>query len=161
MPSFDIVSEIDMQEVDNAVQSASREILTRFDFKGSTSSFERVDKEIIILADNDTKNKAMIDMLKTHFTRRKLDSKSLEFLTPEVASGNKVRQKITVKEGIEQDTSKKITKELKASKAKVQASIRGEELRITGKKRDDLQEAIQLVKDLNLPLPLQFTNFRD
>lgn len=161
MPSFDIVSEVDSQEVDNAIGGVQREIKQRFDFKGSNASIERTDQQIVILADDDTKNKAMIDMVKTYFTRRNIDAKSLDFDTPEVASGNMVRQNITLKEGISQEISKQITKAIKSSKSKVQASIRGEELRITGKKRDDLQGAITLVKELNLDLPLQFINFRD
>jgi len=161
MPSFDIVSEIEMQEVDNAINSVTREVGQRFDFKGGNSSIERTDEAITLLADDDTRHKALVDMIKVHFTRRKIDSKALDFEKSEMASGNMVRQKITIKKGIDQDTAKKITKEIKGAKLKVQAAIRGNELRITGKKRDDLQEAITMVKALEVDLPLQYINFRD
>lgn len=161
MPSFDIVSETDMAEVDNALQMMSREIGQRYDFKGSKSSIER-DKEVLtLLADDDYKLGAMHDLLKVHLTRRKVDTQALDFKEKEAASGGMVRQKVAVKQGIDQETAKKITKEIKASKIKVQASIQGDAVRITGKKRDDLQEAIALVKGLKIPLPLQYINFRD
>ncbi len=161
MPSFDIVSETDLQEVDNAINSVAREIKQRFDFKGGNSSVERSDSDITIMADDDTRHKAIIDMLKVHITRRKLDSKALDFQEAEKATGNMIRQKVVVKQGIEQDISKKITKEIKSKKLKVQAAIQGDKLRITGKKRDDLQEAISHVKEMNLDIPLQYINFRD
>ncbi len=163
MPSFDIVSKVDHQEIDNAVNSVRREIETRFDFKGGNSSIEWNESEhnIIILADDSTKHKAMVEMLKTHIVKRKLDPKVLDFKGPEAASGNMVREQIAIKEGIGADEAKKITKSIKGSKLKVQAAIRGDELRITGKKRDDLQAAIQHVKEMNLDTPLQYINFRD
>lgn len=161
MPSFDIVSETDMAEVDNALQMMSREIGQRYDFKGSKSTIER-DKEVLtLLADDDYKLGAMHDLLKVHLTRRKVDTQALDFKEKEAASGGMVRQKVVVKQGIDQDTAKKITKEIKASKMKVQASIQGDTVRITGKKRDDLQEAIAMVKGLKIELPLQYSNFRD
>ena len=161
MPSFDIVSEVDMQEVDNAVNLAKRDITQRYDFKGSNSSIERENEEITILADDDYKLKTLAEMVKVNFTRRDIDPKALDFKTAETASGNMLRQKVVVKQGIAQDTAKKIVKEIKGAKLKVQAAIRGEELRITGKKRDDLQDVISYVKGLNLDLPLQYINFRD
>ncbi len=161
MPSFDIVSKTDMQEVDNAVNSVVREIQQRYDFKGGHSSLERKEAEITLLADDDTRHKAMVEMLKVHFTRRKIDSRVLDFGKPEAASGNMVRQKITVRQGIAQEKAKEIVKEIKAAKIKVEASIRGDELRVTGKKRDDLQAAIAFVKALPLDVPMQFINFRD
>lgn len=161
MPSFDIVSETDMAEVDNALQMMSREIGQRYDFKGSKSSIER-DKEVLtLLADDDYKLGAMHDLLKVHLTRRKVDTQALDFKEKEAASGGMVRQKVVVKQGIDQETAKKITKEIKARKMKVQASIQGDTVRITGKKRDDLQEAIAMVKGLKIELPLQYNNFRD
>lgn len=161
MPSFDIVSETDMAEVDNALQMMSREIGQRYDFKGSKSTIER-DKEVLtLLADDDYKLGAMHDLLKVHLTRRKVDTQALDFKEKEAASGGMVRQKVVVKQGIDQETAKKITKEIKASKMKVQASIQGDTVRITGKKRDDLQEAIAMVKGLKIELPLQYSNFRD
>lgn len=161
MPSFDIVSEADMQEVDNAVNSVKREINQRFDFKGGNSSIELNDSSITLLADDDTRLKAMVEMVKVHFTRRNIDPKALEFKTAEAASGAMVRQEVVVRQGIDQETAKKITKEVKTMKIKIQAAIRGEELRITGKKRDDLQQTIAHIKEMNLDLPLQFINFRD
>lgn len=161
MPSFDIVSVTDMQEVDNAVNSVIREIGSRYDFKGTKCSVERKDKEITINADDDYKLGAIQDMLKVHFTRRKIDPRALDFKDPEKATGMTIRQVVNVKQGIEQEIAKEIVKHIKDSKMKVQASIRGEELRVTGAKRDDLQAAIQLVKAMPLSLPVQFINFRD
>ncbi len=161
MPSFDIVCETDLQEIDNAVNSVMREVSQRYDFKGTGSNIEHKDGAISILADNETQLKALHEMLKTYCARRKVDPNALDMQTPESASGNKIRQSVIVKQGIPQDVSKKIVKEIKATKLKVQAAIRGEELRITGKKRDDLQETIHHLKEMNLNLPLQYINFRD
>jgi len=161
MASFDIVSETDMQEVDNAIGNVTREIGQRFDFKNSNSSVERSNDEITILADDEHKLNAVQDLIKTHFVRRKVDPKALEFKDAEKASLNTIRQKIRIKNGIDQENAKKIVKEIKSKKLKVQAAIRGSEVRITGKKRDDLQSVISLVKDMNLNLPLQYINFRD
>jgi len=161
MPSFDIVSETDLQEVDNALQNVAREIGTRYDFKGSKCAVERKEHEITITADDEYKRDQIEQMLKAHITRRKLDAKALEFGKAEPAAGNTLRQKVTVKQGVDKDASKAIIKALKESKMKVQASIQGEEIRVTGKKRDDLQDAIALIKGLELELPLQYKNFRD
>ena len=161
MPSFDIVSKVDMQEVDNAVNSVLREITQRYDFKGSNSNVDRDDADITILTGDDYKLSQIQDMLKVHFTRRDIDAKSLEFGTQEQASGNMIRQKITVKQGVDSDTAKSIVKEIKSYKLKVQASIRGEEVRVEGKKRDDLQNVMSHLKGLSIELPLQFINFRD
>lgn len=162
MPSFDIVSEVDLQEVDNAVNGAKREVDTRYDFKGTNSEISHEGAEITLLASDNYKLQAMQDMLKGHMVKRKIDPKSLDFQKEEMASGNMMRQKVVVKQGIDQDTAKKIVKAIKDAKLKkVQASIRGEELRVTGPKRDDLQGAIQLVKGLDVELPLQYINFRD
>lgn len=161
MPSFDIVSETDMTEVDNALQMMSREIGQRYDFKGSKSSIEREKETLTLLADDDYKLSAMHDLLKVHLTRRKVDTQALDFKDKEAASGNMIRQKVVVRQGIDQDTAKKITKAVKENKMKVQASIQGDTVRVTGKKRDDLQEAISMVKGLKIELPLQYINFRD
>ncbi len=161
MPSFDIVSKTDMQEVDNAINSVCREIAQRYDFKDSKSEVTRKDNEITIIADDNYKLEQIQAMIKVHITRRKIDAKALDFAKEEMASGNCLRQKITVKQGIDSDTAKLIVKEIKNSKMKVQASIRGEEVRVEGKKRDDLQEAIALVKTMTIALPVQFVNFRD
>lgn len=161
MPSFDIVSEVDMQEVDNAVNSVQREIAQRYDFKGSNSSVERQDTVLTILADDNYKLEQIQAMLKGHATRRKVDAKALDFGSLEKATGNTIRQKVTIKQGIDQETAKTIIKEIKASKVKVQASNRGDSVRVEGKKRDDLQETIALVRELKVEIPLQYINFRD
>lgn len=161
MPSFDIVCQTDMQEVDNAVNSVRREFEQRYDFKGSNSTIERSDEEITVVADSDYQLGAIGDMLKVHFTRRKLEPGVLDFKTPEKASGNTLRQQIVVRQGISSDVAKKIVKEIKTTKMKVQAAIRGEEVRVEGKKRDDLQATMQVVRDMNMELPVQFINFRD
>lgn len=161
MPSFDIVSKTDITEVDNALNGMRREIETRFDFKGSKCSIERKDNVLTIIADDELKLRQMHELLKTYMTRRKLDAGALEFKDPEKASGNTVRQVVNVKQGIDQALAKKIVKAIKDSKLKVQAAIQGDELRVSGKKRDDLQEAIALVKGLKIEQPLQYVNFRD
>ncbi len=161
MPSFDIVSKVDMQEVDNAINSLVREITQRYDFKDSKCTVERKDEEITILADDRYKLEQIQELMKVHMTRRKIDAKALEFGKEEMASGNAIRQKVKVKQGVETETAKKIVKEIKNSKVKVQASIRGDEVRVDGKKRDDLQATMALVKGMNIDLPLQYINFRD
>ena len=161
MPSFDIVSRTDLPEVDNALNAMRREIDQRFDFKGSNCSIERDDTELTILADDDLKLRQMHELLKGHLTRRKVDSGALDFKEPEKAAGQSVRQKIVVRQGVPTELSKKIVKEIKAAKMRVQVAIQGDELRVSGKKRDDLQAAMQTVKAMKLDLPLQYVNFRD
>lgn len=161
MPSFDIVSKTDMTEISNAVAGVSREMSTRFDFKGSKSSVELNDKEIVLLADDALKLKQVHELVLTYITRRKLDTSCLDFGKEEKAAGAMIRQTVRVKQGIDQETAKKISKAIKDSKMKVQVSIQGDELRVSGKKRDDLQTAIAFVKTLGIPQPLQFVNFRD
>ena len=161
MPSFDIVSKTDLAEVDNALQGMLREIGQRFDFKGSKCTIERLDNLLTINADDALKLKQMHELLKTHLTRRKLDAGALEFKEPEKASGNTVRQTVIVRQGVAGDLAKRIVREIKDSKLKVQAAIQGDELRITGKKRDDLQAAIAKIRSLKLEQPLQYVNFRD
>jgi hypothetical protein len=161
MPSFDIVSKTDLAEVDNAINGMRREIETRFDFKGSKCTVERKDNLLTLLADDDLKLRQMQELLKGYITRRKLDAGALDFKPPEKASGNALRQAVQVKQGIESSLAKDIVKAIKDSKLKVQVAIQGDELRISGKKRDDLQEAIQLVRGLKIQQPLQYINFRD
>lgn len=161
MPSFDIVSQTDIQEVDNALNNVRRTIEQRYDFKGSNCSLERTENEIKILADDQYKLDTMADMLKENFVRRKLDAKALDFGKAEKASGNSLRQVVKVKQGIDKDTAKDLVKKIKDSKLKVQASIRGEEVRVEGKKRDDLQDVIALLRTAESSLPLQYINFRD
>jgi uncharacterized protein YajQ (UPF0234 family) len=161
MPSFDIVSKTDLAEVDNAIQGVMREISTRFDFKGSKSTVTQTGPEITVVADDALKLKQIQELVKGYFVRRKLDPASLDWQTEEPASGNTVRQKILVKQGIDRETAKEIVKAVKDSKLKVQAAIQGDELRVTGKKRDDLQAAIALIRTLKLDRPVQYVNFRD
>tara|TARA_Y100000022_G_scaffold171353_1_gene157798 strand:+ start:900 stop:1385 length:486 start_codon:yes stop_codon:yes gene_type:complete len=161
MPSFDIVSRVDFQEIDNAIANALREITNRYDFKGSNTTVERSEKVITIVTDDDLKLSQVNDILISHFVRRKLDPLALGKKDKEKAGGDRIRQTISLVEGIEQDIAKKITSEIKSSKMKVQAKINGNELRIDGKKRDDLQAAIKLIEDLNVGIPVQFINFRD
>ncbi len=161
MPSFDIVSRAELEEVDNAVGGVRRDIEQRYDFKGSKCSIERNDSELTILADDDLKLKQMHELLQANLARRKLDAKVIEYLTPEKAAGMSVRQKAIVKQGVGTDLAKKIVKELKSSKIKVQVSIQGDEVRVAGKKRDDLQNAIAHVKEMDVEQPLQYVNFRD
>lgn len=163
MASFDVVSQIDFAEVLNAIGGVQREIGNRYDFKNVKWSLElnKKEKQLEVNAENDYTLGQIHISLKGMFSKRGLDPRALDFKEPEKATGNTLRQIIKIKEGIEQEQSKKITKAVKDSKLKIQASIQGQELRITGKSRDDLQQAIQLIKDLNLDLPLQYINFRD
>ncbi len=161
MPSFDVVSRTDMAEVDNAVQGAAREIATRYDFKGSNCSFERNDETVTLKADDDYKLKQMQELLRGYMARRKVEVGALEFGKPETASGNTLRQVVTVKQGIERELAQQIVKAIKGAKLKVQAAIQGAELRVSGKKRDDLQKVIELIKGLKITQPLQYVNFRD
>ena len=161
MPSFDIVSRTEMTEVDNAVQGAMREIGTRYDFKGSDSSIERNDETLLIKTEDDLKLKQVQELLRGHMAKRKVDVGVLDFKEPEKAFGNSLRQTVLVKQGIERDLAQKIVKTIKGSKVKVQGAIQGDELRVSGKKRDDLQAAIALIKESKIDQPLQYINFRD
>lgn len=161
MPSFDVVSRTEVPEVDNAIQGAMREIGTRYDFKGSDCSIERTDETLLLKADDELKLKQVTEVLNVYMTRRKVDVGAFDFGTVEMASGNTVRQTVTIKQGVERETAQKIVKGVKASKLKVQVAIQGDELRVSGKKRDDLTATIQLIKDMKLSLPLQYLNFRD
>ena len=161
MPTFDIVSKTDLAEVDNALHGMVREIGQRFDFKGSKCTIERLENVLTVNADDALKLKQMHELLKTHLTRRKLDAGALEFKDPEKATGNTVRQTVIVRQGLAADLAKRIVREIKDGKLKVQVAIQGDELRVSGKKRDDLQAAIQLVRGLKIEQPLQYVNFRD
>ena len=158
--SFDVVSETDMQEVANAVQQAQRELSTRFDFKGSKSSIELSADEITLLSDDEQKLRSVIDVLESKLVKRKVSLKALDYKPVEQAAGATVRQKAKVVQGIETEKAKQIVKKIKDAKLKVQASIQGEQVRVSGRKKDDLQEALQLVKESDFGLPLQFTNYR-
>ena len=160
MPSFDVVSEVDMHEMTNAVDQAQREITNRFDFKGVDASFELTDKEIIMTAEVDFQTQQMLDILRNKMASRKLDVKALKLGEVEI-SGQRAILKAAVQQGIESETARKIVKKVKDQKMKVQVAIQGEKLRVTGKKRDDLQEVIAVLKEDDWGLPLQFNNFRD
>ena len=160
MPSFDIVSEIDLQEVRNAVDQASRELSSRFDFRGVDASVLLEDETILVSAPEEIQINQNRDILRDKMTSRKIDGRALQPGSIEGA-GKVKRQKLELSQGINQDISKKITKLIKESKLKVQSQINGEKLRVTGKKRDELQSVMSLVKDADLPLPMQFNNFRD
>ncbi|HLA75343.1 MAG TPA: YajQ family cyclic di-GMP-binding protein [Gammaproteobacteria bacterium] len=160
MPSFDVVSEVDMHELTNAVDQANREISTRFDFRGSDARVEQAKNVLTLHADNEFQIKQMEDILHNKLVKRGIDLKCLE-TDKVVTSGTKAHQKITVRQGIDVELAKKITKLIKESKLKTQASIQGEQVRVTGKKRDDLQEAIGLLRNTELGMPLQYINFRD
>ena len=161
MPSFDVVSRLEMQEIDNAVSNAMKEITQRYDFKGSISKLERSDNIVTLLTEDDMKAKQVIEILTSHLIKRKIDSKAVKFKSSENASGNTIRQKYDLLEGIDQEMGKKITKMIKDTKLKVQAKIQGNELRISGAKKDNLQDVMSKIKELKLELPLQFVNFRD
>jgi len=160
MPSFDIVSEVDMPEVNNALDQARREVGTRFDFKGVDATFDIKDKELTLTADSEFQIEQMLDILKGKLVKRSVDVKSLEVGTVK-QSGKQALLTITIQQGIDGDEARKLVKLIKDSKAKVQTSIQGDKLRITGKKRDDLQGVIAMVRDANLDVPVQFNNFRD
>jgi uncharacterized protein YajQ (UPF0234 family) len=161
MPSFDIVSEVDQVEVRNAVDQANKEIGTRFDFKGSDARIEITEKTLTLFADDEFKLKQVSDVLVGKFAKRSVDVRSLKYADPEKISGNKLKQIVTVRTGVEQDLAKRIQKLVKDSKLKVQASIQGDAVRVSGTKRDDLQSAIALVKKSIADYPLQYTNFRE
>lgn len=160
MPSFDTVSDLDEHEVRNAVDQANREISTRFDFKGSNAKLELQDKEIKMTCQSEFQLQQMMPILHTKLVKRGIDIKCLESGKVETAL-NQARQTVTLRQGIDTVLAKKIVKLFKESKLKVQASIQGEKVRITGKKRDDLQQAIALLKETDFDVPLQYENFRD
>lgn len=160
MPSFDVVSEVDLQEVRNAADQANRVIETRFDFKGVDARFEQNESEIKLVAEQEFQLGQMLDILREKLAKRGVDVGAMDIKDPET-SLNAARQQVLIKQGIESDTAKKIVKAIKASKIKVQAQIQGEQLRVTGKKRDDLQQVIALLREGDWGLPLQFKNMRD
>jgi uncharacterized protein YajQ (UPF0234 family) len=160
MPSFDVVSEVDLHQLTNAVDQAGRIVANRFDFKGVDASFEREERSVTVTADAEFQVEQMQDMLRSALVKCDIDPKAMEVgeATP---SGKQVKQRITLRHGIDSDNCKKIVKAIKDSKLKVQAQIQGDQVRVTGKKRDDLQQVIAMLRDMELDYPLQFTNFRD
>ena len=160
MPSFDVVSEVDMHEASNAVDQANREVSTRFDFKGSNARYEKTDAVITLLAESDFQLKQMLEILQTKLAKRGVDIACLQIDAPEI-TGKEARQKITLRQGLDSLLSKNLVKLIKESKIKVQASIQGEKVRVSGKKRDDLQQVIAILREAKLDMPLQYDNFRD
>ena len=161
MPSFDVVSEVDMQEVDNALHTTVKEITTRYDFKGSKASMERKEKEIILVAEDEYKLGQMIDLLSARLVKRGVDLKALEVGKVAAAAGGMERQVLSLKVGLETEVSKRMIKFLKDGKFKAQGSIQGDQLRVSGKSRDELQAPIAALRGHDFGLPVQFTNFRD
>ncbi len=160
MPSFDVVSEVDMHELTNAVDQANREVGNRFDFKGTNSKVEQAEAEITIISESDFQVEQILDILRQKMVKRGIDTGCLE-LEESVTSGKEVRRKVIARQGIDKELARKIVKMVKDTKLKVQAAIQGEQVRVSGKKRDDLQQVIALLKDMDHELPLQYTNFRD
>ncbi|KQX98930.1 nucleotide-binding protein [Rhodanobacter sp. Root480] len=160
MPSFDVISEVDKHELTNAVDQANRELATRFDFKGTEATYTLDDYTITQAAPSEFQLQQMLDILRGRLVARKIDIRALDVAEPETNLGGS-RQKITVKQGIEQPVAKKLVAALKAAKLKVEAQINGDKLRVSGKKRDDLQQAMAVLRGAEVELPLQFDNFRD
>jgi len=161
MPSFDVVSKINYQEFDNALANCLREIGNRYDFKGLSVSIERKDKIITTLAPDELKLKQVNELLQIHLIRRKVDPRVIAIKNSESAAGATIRQVSELEEGISQENAKKIITDIKKLKLKIQIKIQGEELRAEGKKKDDLQEAIAAIEDIDIGLPIEFVNFRD
>ncbi len=158
--SFDIVSKVDMQEMSNAITQAMREIETRFDFKGSKSNIELEKEELVIASDDEYKLKSVIDILQGKMTKRGISIKNMDFGKVEPASGGTVRQRVKLKQGIGQEDAKKINVMIRDSKLKVKSQIQGDQLRVSGKSKDDLQSVIAMLRGADLPLDLQFVNMK-
>jgi uncharacterized protein YajQ (UPF0234 family) len=160
MPTFDTVSEVDHHELSNAIDQANREIGTRYDFKGSDSKIEQSANELTLISESEFQIKQMAPILKEKMAKRGIDVSCLDFADI-IEMNKKAKQQVTVKEGLDKDIARKIVKLIKESKIKVQAAIQDEQVRVTGKKRDELQQVMQLLREANLGIPLQFNNFRD
>ncbi len=160
MPSFDVVSDFDAHEASNGIDQANREVNTRFDFKGTASKFELDGQLITLTSQSDFQLKQMLDIMRQKLAKRGIDVACLEEREPEL-TGNEARQTVLMRKGIESDLARKLVKQVKGSKLKVQTAIQGDKLRISGKKRDDLQAVIALLKESDAGLPLQYENFRD
>ena len=161
MPSFDVISKINYQEFDNALANCLREIGNRYDFKGLAITIERKDKNITTVATDELKLKQVNELLQTHLVRRKVDPRVIEIKNSEGASGGSIRQVSELKEGISQENAKKIIADIKKLKLKIQIKIQGDELRVDGKKKDNLQEAMSAIRSIDIGLPIDFINFRD
>jgi uncharacterized protein YajQ (UPF0234 family) len=160
MPSFDIVSEVDLHELNNAIDQSNREVITRFDFKGSDSKFTQKESEISLESETEFQLQQMMDILQKKMVKRGIDIACLDIQEAKLV-GKRALQKVIAKQGVDKELARKIVKDIKASKLKVQVAIQGEQVRVTGKKRDDLQQIMALMKQSETDLPLQFTNFRD
>lgn len=161
MPSFDVVSKTDLMEVDNAINGVRREIQTRFDLKRTRSDISRDDNTLTMTADDTMNLRQLGDLLRSYLVRRKLDTAAFDFQEPQEAASGSFRQNISIKQGIDSDMGRKISKAVKGTKIKVQVAIQGTELRVSGKTRDDLQSTIQFIKEMELDQPLQYVNFRN
>lgn len=162
MPSFDVVSEVDIPEVDNALEQTRREVGQRYDFKGSKTTIEFPEKQVIqVVSDDEYKVNAVVEVLQGKLAKRKVNLKSLEYGKIEAAGGGLAKQSIRVLQGLEKDDAKDLVKIIKASKLKVQAQVQDAQVRVTGKKRDDLQAVIQVLRDADYKRPLQYVNMRD
>ena len=161
MPSFDVVSKTDLAEVDNALNGVAREINQRFDLANTKCAVVRSDDSLTLTADDNMKMTQVEELLKKYLAMRKVYLGALEWGGPQAAAGSSLRETVSIKQGIDSDLGRKITKEVKSAKMKVQLAIQGNELRVTGKKRDDLQEVITFIKDMKNTQPLQFVNYRD
>ncbi len=163
MPSFDVVNKVDMQEISNTVSNASKEVVQRYDFRGSNTTIELDDdaQQIVVRCEDEMKIEAVRDVIVSHAVRRKVDAGCLEFGELQRAGGKTRRQEVAIHQGIDREVAQKIVKDVKARKMKVQVAIQGDELRVTGKKRDDLQAVIAFLKSEEYGIPLQFINMRD
>ena len=161
MPSFDVVSKTDLMEVDNAINGVKREIKQRYDLRGTKCNIERSDNTLSILADDSMKLTQVEDLLRKYLLSRKVDERAFEFNATQNAAGETIRRNISIRQGIDSDLGRKITKAVKNTKIKVQVSIQGSELRVSGKKRDDLQDTISFIKKMGIKHPLQYVNFRN
>ena len=161
MPSFDVVSRTDLMEVDNAIHGVEREIKTRFDLANTKCSVSRSDNTMTLIADNNMKLEQVVELLRLYMAKRKIDLGALDFGKPENAAGGALRETVSIKQGIDGDLGRTISKEVKRAKMKVQVIIQGEELRVSGKKRDDLQATMSLIKAMETQQPVQFVNYRD
>ncbi len=161
MSSFDVVSRTDLMEVDNAINGVKREIKARYDLAGTKCNVERIEDNLTVIADDTMKLTQVEDLLRKYLARRKVDQGAFEFQATQNAAGETIRRTISIRQGIDADLGREITKAIKGTKVKIQVSIRGNELRISGKKRDDLQKTIAFIKEMKIEQPLQYVNFRD
>ncbi len=161
MPSFDVVCRTDIAEVDNAINGVAREVKQRYDLKGTMCSIERSGNNLTIVADNDMLLRQMHDLLHVYCVRRGVDNAVMDFKSPQNATKGSLRQEVVIRQGIDDATGRQVVKMVKGSKLKVQVAIQGDELRVTGKKRDDLQQTIEALKEMKVALPFQYVNFRD